>query len=42
MSIPMGVNSENMPTGLHIIGDSFNEATIYKLASFIEKELEVK
>lgn len=38
MSIPVGVNCEKMPIGLHIIGKKFDEATIYKLASFIEKE----
>lgn len=39
MSIPMGFSSEHLPMGLHIIGDSFEEAKMYKLASFIEKEL---
>ena len=38
ISIPVGTNSEGMPIGLHIIGNSFDEATIYKLASYIEKE----
>ena len=38
MSVPIGTNSEGMPIGLHIIGNSFDEATIYKLASYIEKE----
>lgn len=39
ISIPMGFSSEHLPMGLHIIGDSFEEAKMYKLASFIEKEL---
>ena len=28
-----------MPIGLQIIGNSFEEAKMYKLAAFIEKEL---
>ena len=28
-----------MPIGMHIIGNAFDEAKIYHLASFIEKEL---
>lgn len=39
ISIPIGLSSDKMPIGLHIIGNSFDEATIYKLASFIEKKL---
>lgn len=39
ISIPISKNSENLPIGLHIIGNSFDEATIYKLASFIEEEV---
>ena len=39
LSLPIGFNSENLPIGLQIIGNNFEEATIYKLASFIEKEL---
>lgn len=37
LSLPIGKNSENMPIGLHIIGKAFDEATIYKFASFIEE-----
>lgn len=39
LSLPVGFNADNLPIGLQIIGDSFDEATIYQLASFIEKEL---
>ncbi len=39
LSIPIGFNKEHMPIGMQIIGDEFDEVTIYKLASFIEKEL---
>ena len=37
-SIPIGF-SDNLPVGMQIIADSNNEAIIYKLASYIEKEL---
>lgn len=37
LNVPIGKNSENMPIGLHIIGKAFDEALIYKLASFIEE-----
>ena len=39
MSVPIGFNKEHMPIGMQIIGDEFDEVTMYKLASFIEKEL---
>lgn len=39
LNIPMGFSKEKLPVGLHIIGDSFEEAKMYKFASFIEKEL---
>ena len=41
ISVPIGFDKEHMPIGLHIIGKHFDEATIYKLASFIEKELKL-
>ena len=39
LSLPIGFGTDNMPIGLHIIANSFNEKTIYQLASFIEKKL---
>ena len=39
LNIPVGFDKENMPIGMHIIGKAFDEAKIYHLASFIEKEL---
>lgn len=39
LNIPVGFDKDNMPIGMHIIGNAFEEAKIYKLASFIEKEL---
>ena len=39
LSMPIGFNHEKLPIGLQIIGNLCDEATIYQLASFIEKEL---
>lgn len=39
LNIPVAFSKEQMPIGLHIIGKPFDESTIYQLASFIEKEL---
>ncbi len=39
MNVPIGFNKDNLPIGLQIIGNSFEEAKMYQLASFIEKEL---
>lgn len=40
LNIPMGCDQNHMPIGLHIIGNSFEEAKIYQLASFLEKNLD--
>lgn len=39
MNIPMGFSKDNMPIGMHIIGNSFDEAKMYQLGSFIEETL---
>lgn len=39
MSMPIGFNQDHLPIGMHIIGNYFDEKTIYQLASFIEQEL---
>lgn len=39
ISIPMGNSQDNMPIGLHIIGNSFEEAKMYQIASFLEQRL---
>ena len=36
MSIPVGM-SNNLPIGMQIIGKKFDEAVMYKFASFIEE-----
>ena len=41
LTIPIGFNDEHMPIGAHIIGNDYDEETIYKLASFIEKKLKL-
>ena len=39
MSLPIGFNHDNLPIGMHIIGNYFEEDRIYQLASFIENKL---
>lgn len=39
MSLPIGYNHEELPIGMHIIASKFREDNIYKLASFIERQL---
>lgn len=41
LNIPVGFSKNHMPIGMQIIGNSFEEAKMYKLASFIEKELKL-
>ncbi len=41
LSMPIGFNKEHLPIGLQIIGNLCDEATIYQLASFIEKEINI-
>lgn len=38
LSLPVGFKN-NLPIGMHIIGNYFEEDKIYQLASFVEKEL---
>ena len=37
ISIPIGFGKNNLPIGMQIIANHFDEATIYKLASYIER-----
>lgn len=41
MSLPVGLGENKLPIGMQIIGPKFGEVTIYKLAAFIEKELDL-
>ena len=39
LNVPVGFSHDNMPIGMHIIDDAWEEAKIYQLASFIEEKL---
>lgn len=39
LNLPIGFSKEGMPIGMHIIGNYFEEAKMYQLASYIEKKL---
>lgn len=39
LNIPIGFSKSNMPIGMQIIANEFEEAKIYQLASFIENKL---
>ncbi|MBR1386087.1 MAG: Asp-tRNA(Asn)/Glu-tRNA(Gln) amidotransferase subunit GatA [Bacilli bacterium] len=39
LSLPVGFSCEKLPIGLHIIGNYFEEAKMYKFAAYLEKEL---
>ena len=39
LNIPIGFDKANMPIGMQIIGNAFEETKIYHLASYIEKKL---
>ncbi len=39
LNIPIGFDKNHMPIGMQIIGNSFEEAKIYQLASILEEEL---
>ena len=39
LNVPVGLSEDNMPIGMHIIGNDFEEAKMYQLASFIEQKL---
>ncbi len=41
LNLPIGFDNSNMPIGMQIIGDSFEEAKIYKLASYLEDKLSI-
>ena len=37
VSVPTGLNSDGLPLGLQLIGKSFDEATLFRTASAMEK-----
>ena len=42
LNMPIGFGKNHMPIGMQIIGNSFEEAKIYKLAAFLEKKLDLE
>ncbi len=41
LNLPIGFSKNHMPIGMHIIANSFEEAKIYQLASFLEQQLKL-
>ena len=41
MSLPIGFSSSKLPIGMQISANRFDEASIYKLASYIEDKLKL-
>ena len=41
LNIPVGFDKNHMPIGMHIIGNKFEEAEMYRLGSFIESKLDL-
>lgn len=39
LNLPVGFSNNHMPIGMHLIGNDFEEAKIYQVASFLEKKL---
>ena len=42
MSVPAGLNSEGLPLGLQIIGNAFDEQTVFNIGSAIEEAADFK
>lgn len=42
LNLPIGFSEDHLPIGMQIIGNHFEEAKIYQLASYIEKELNLE
>ena len=42
LSLPIGKDKDNMPIGMQIIGNSYEEAKIYQLGSFLEEKINFK
>ena len=39
LSIPVGFSPNHLPIGLHVMAPRFEEAKLYQIASFLEKEI---
>ena len=42
MSLPIGLNSAGLPLGMQLVGRAFDEATIFRAASGLEKDADFK
>ena len=42
MSLPAGLSENGLPLGLQLIGRAFDEGTIFKTASALEKDMAFK
>ena len=40
MSLPIGLSEDGLPLGMQLIGKAFDEATIFKAASALEKDID--
>ena len=38
MSLPIGLNGAGLPLGMQLVGKAFDEASIFKAASALEKD----
>ena len=39
LNLPIGFSKDKLPIGMHIVSKRFDEAKIYQIAAFLEKEL---
>ena len=42
MSLPIGLNSQGLPLGMQIVGKAFDEKSVFKAASALEKDVNFK
>ena len=42
MSLPIGLNSQGLPLGMQIVGKAFDEESVFKAASALEKDVNFK
>ena len=42
MSLPIGLNAQGLPLGMQLVGKAFDEASIFKAASALEKDVNFK
>lgn len=42
MSLPIGLSKDGLPLGMQLIGRAFDEASVFKTASALEKDADFK